>query len=76
MKTNIHDYLSKSKNRAKVLFPPGIICIAGMITAFVHSYTGFSFRIIPFFQYAFIIGAVWMLLVTWLVCWSDGKRDI
>lgn len=71
----IHSYLEKPKFRAIVLLPPLTLCIIGAIVAFAHAFSNFGFAISSFVRWTFIGGAIWLSLSTWLVLWSDYKRE-
>lgn len=73
-KFDIHGYLEKPKFRAIFLLPPLIICVIGVIVAFVHAISNFDFEISLSVQLTFIGGAIWLLLSMWFVLWSDYKR--
>ena len=67
--------LQKTKYRALLLFPPLILCVIGIIVAFIQVYTHFSFTIHPFIAYTFIVSSIWLLLVMGLILRSDYKKD-
>lgn len=74
--TIIHSYLEKPKFRAIILLPPLTLCVIGVLVAFAHVFSNFSFVISAFTQWTFFGGAIWMLLSMLLVLWSDYKRTM